>query len=140
MPQELIMHRNRVIRTLSGHSIQFVKGEPVSVPDTAIKECVALGAVFAKGSEVPEAAVALLEDVPPKLQDVPKTPAERKKRILGLFREMIANQEAHRTHFAASGRPRARYVSDILNFDVPTQEIEEHWTALISPNEDDDAG
>jgi hypothetical protein len=140
MPLQMVMSRNRIVRTLSGHTIQFVKNEPTMVPDLAAKECFAFGAALADGQELPPAAEAALDaDLPKVLQDQPKDAADRKKRILAVMKDMIANQESHRMHFAASGRPRARYVTEVLGFDVTTQEIEEHWNTLTNPMSEDDA-
>lgn len=141
MPLQMVMNRNRVVRTLSGHSIKFLKDEPTLVPDEAVKECFAVGASLAKGQELPPAAEAELDDDLPKvLKDAPKTPAERRNKIMAVLKDMLANQERHRMNFAASGRPRARYVTDVIGFDVPNKEIEELWMGLTRPPEDDDAG
>ena len=134
MPLEMMMHRNRIVRTLSGHTIGFKKGEPISVPDVAVKECLAVGAILANGEELPE---SVIDSDEPKVVDIPKTPQERRKRIEKLFKEMVADPEPHRTHFTASGRPRSNWVSSTLGFDVPAQEIEEVWMALINPVDDD---
>lgn len=140
MPLQMVMSRNRIVRTLSGHSIQFVKNQPVDVPDLAVKECFAFGASLAEGAELPSAAEAALDDDLPKvLKDAPKTPAERKSKILAVMKDMMANQDRHRMNFAASGRPRARYVSDVLGFDVPAQEVEDLWKSLVQPLNDDDS-
>jgi hypothetical protein len=136
MPLKMVMLRDRVIRTLSGHSVQFKKSEAVEVPDVAIAECLKYGAAPADGEELPEEGVPGIEDEV-KIVDIPKTPGERKKRITQLFQEMRANAANHREHFTAAGRPRSNWVSNTLGFDVPAQEIEELWMALINPSEDD---
>lgn len=134
MPLEMLMPRDRVIRTVSGHTIGFKKNQPVMVPDIAVRDCLKYGAMLAKGEELPE---KLVEDDEPKLVDIPKTPGERRKRIEKLFKEMIADSENHRSHFTAAGRPRSNWVSDTLGFDVPAQEIEEVWSSLVNPVEDE---
>lgn len=134
MPLEMVMPRDRVIRTLSGHTVGFKKDTPMMVPDAAVKDCLKYGAVLVKGETMPE---EVLDADEPKVIDIPKTPGERRKRIEKLFKEMIADSENHRTHFTAAGRPRSGWVSDTLNFDVPAQEIEEIWSSLVNPVEDE---
>lgn len=136
MPLKLVMNRDRIIRSLSGHVIGFKKDVEMMVPDEAVAECLKYGAIPAKGEVMPEEDPLGIGDEK-KIVDVPKTPGERKKRITQLFNEMRARPQDHREHFTAAGRPRSNWVSATLGFDVPAQEIEEIWTALINPPEDD---
>jgi hypothetical protein len=132
MPLEMVMQRNRIVRSLSGHTIAFEKGKPILVQDAAIKDCVQAGAVRADGEELPETVVDELDEVGKKIV-VPPAGLERKKMLLSFFKAMQMNQEAHRTHFTAAGRPRSNYVSQTLGFDVPAQEIEGLWNEMIYP-------
>lgn len=136
MPLKLVMNRDRVVRTLSGHIVGFKKDVPTLVPDEAIADCLKYGAAPAPGETLPEDDPLGLDETQ-KIVDVPKTPGERKKRILQLFNEMRAKPQDHREHFTAAGRPRSNWVSATLGFDVPAPEIEEIWTALIKPSEED---
>lgn len=135
MPLQMVMHRNRVVRTLSGHSIAFEKGVPITVPDLAVKECIQVGAIAVDG-ELPDEVHEDLGDEK-KIVDIPADPTERKNRILKLFKEMQKNQEGHRSHFTAAGRPRSNYVSLTLGYDVAAQEIEDIWQEMVNPVEDD---
>jgi hypothetical protein len=136
MPLEMVMQRNRIVRSLSGHTIAFEKGKPILVQDAAVKECVQAGAVRADGEELPETVVDELDEVGKKIV-VPPAGLERKKMLLSFFKAMQLNQEAHRTHFTAAGRPRSNYVSQTLGFDVPAQEIEGLWNEMIYPSDED---
>jgi hypothetical protein len=135
MPLEMMMQRNRIVRSLSGHTVGFVKGVPILVPDLAIKECAQAGAVPTNGVELPENVTDELDDTTTKIVAAPSGP-ERKRVLLGFFKTMQANQDSHRTHFTAAGRPRSTYVSQTLGFEVPAQEIEGLWNEMIYPSDD----
>lgn len=136
MPLEMVMHRNRVLRTLSGHTIAFEKGVAIAVPDLAIKECVQAGALPADGLELPETVIDEIDGIDRKVLAVAPSGQEREKLIVSLFKAMQANQDNHRTHFTAAGRPRSNFVSDALGFDVSAHEIEGLWNAMLYPTED----
>ena len=41
---DFVLNRNYALRSLTGHSINFVKGKPCYVPPAVVKEAVAIGA------------------------------------------------------------------------------------------------
>ena len=55
------LHRNKVVASKFGHTIEFVKGQLVHVPKEAWEEVVAVGAV--PESELPEDEVRKAENI-----------------------------------------------------------------------------
>lgn len=111
------LHRNHVLRTTKGHSIGFVKGQPVWVPPMCVPDAVAIGAVA-----VDEPVDVLGEE---KAAPVPLTPEERQKKLFDAFETMLVRNE--RTDFTASGLPSERRLSEIVGFDVPRRERDTTW-------------
>jgi hypothetical protein len=128
------MPRNFTVRTRSGHTLVFEKGVPIHVPDdlVVIEECQRFGAAFVSPTD--QEQILKEEEASRGRLDLPKTPAERRERILTLMRDMALNQENHRSHFTAANRPSARYVQSTLKFDVSAQEVEELWQTIAFPN------
>lgn len=133
MPQ-MVMNRNWTVRTLTGHTIAFEKGKKTHVPPDfkVIEECRRFGAEFVdeKDDIVPSDG--------PVVTPLPRTPAERRAKILQLFAEMKDNQSEHRNHFTAAGRPAVRYVNTALGFDIGAPEIEDLWNELLNSGSDPD--
>lgn len=111
------LHRNHVLRTTKGHSVGFVKGQPVWVPPMCIPEAVAIGAVPVDES------VDVLGDEKPAPAIL--TPEERQKKLFDAFETMLVRNE--RTDFTASGLPSDRRLSEIVGFDVPRRERDTAW-------------
>lgn len=124
----MIMPRDWTVRTRSGHTIQFKKDQPKSVPEDflIIEECRRYGAECAD----PAANIALADEGP-TVTDLPKTPLERRQRVLALFQEMKAHQEEHRNHFTATGKPSVRYAQTALGFDIASREVDDLWTQVL---------
>ena len=118
MGTKLITNRNITVTGKSGSSVKFVKGVPVHVPDQAIEECMAAGAIPADG-EVVEA-----HKPNPDVVDAP-TGVERKQRILDAVDTMVVLNE--RGTFNANGAPKQAQLEKIAGFTIDTREIETLW-------------
>jgi hypothetical protein len=119
------LNNTRVVPTTSGHTIVFKKGEPVYVPQEprVIEACLAVGAEFVETTD----KVAKDEADAPPPPPVELSTMEQKEKLDALFAEMMANQEEHREHFTALGRPNAFWVSSQVGFTVTAKELEQHW-------------
>ncbi len=111
------LHRNHTLRTTKGHTIVFVKGEPVWVPPACIQDAVSIGAL-------PQ------EKIPDVLGDEPKpitqmTTDERDKKLREAFDLLIARND--RGDFTASGLPSIKKLSDITGFDVTNSLRDAVW-------------
>lgn len=113
------LHRNYVLRTTKGHTINFVKGEPVWVPPMCVPDAVAIGAV-AKD----EGVDVLGEEEKPV---VVLSPEERTAKIREAFETMLNRSE--RSDFTASGLPHAKRLSEMVGFEVGNRERDAEWQA-----------
>lgn len=129
------MPRNWTVRTTSGHVIRFRKNVEVNVPDdfAVIEECRKFAAEYVDASE----EQPLPDEEALGFTPVPKTPAERRTRILTLLGEMKDNQAEHRNHFTAASLPSIRYLQSALGFDVRADEIKDLWTSLVYVKKED---
>jgi hypothetical protein len=111
---KLVLNRSLVLRTTTGHAIQFIKGRPTYVPRAAYSDALAIGAAPVDGEEVdlskPEAANA-----------APADAAERNKLIMDAIELLIARNE--REDFTAAGVPNIRAVGKEVGFNVSAREI-----------------
>lgn len=113
-----VLHRDYVLRSLTGHAIGFEKGQPTWVPPECVKEAVAIGAVAAEGDQ-------------PDVID-PETVAaeapmgeERKELIFAAFEELEKKNE--REDWTASGMPTSKALEKNLGFDVESKERNALW-------------
>lgn len=116
MPQ-FTLHRNHVLRTTKGHSIRFIKGEPVWVPPVVVPDAVAIGAI-----PVEEGVDVIGEEEKPA---APLTPEERKQKIIEAVKVMVARKE--RSDFTASGVPNSKRLQSLVGFEVLNRERDEVW-------------
>jgi hypothetical protein len=119
MPQ-MTLHRNFVLRTTKGHSVRFVKGEPVLVPPICVEDAVAIGAIPVKegeGDVIPE------EPVVPVL-----TQAERTAKINEALETMVKRQE--RNDFTGNGLPSTKKLEQLVGFEVHSRERDSAWKAF----------
>lgn len=113
----MTMQRNFTVNTLKGHTIGFVKGEPVWVPPTVIEECMTFGALPVEGEVIPTQE----EDGKPA---APQGQV-REETIMKAITAMVkANQ---RNDFGASGRPKVRAIEKAVGFDTDERERDMIW-------------
>ncbi len=132
------MPRNWTVRTTSGHSVRFRKGLEAHVPDdfNVIEECRKYGAEYVDASD----EQILPDEEALGRTNLPKTPNERRTRIMNLLGEMKDHQSEHRNHFTAASLPSVRYLNSALGFDVRADEIKTMWTELTYVAKDEDEG
>lgn len=116
----MVFHRNFVMTTKSGRSIEFRKDEPVHVPPMCMAEAIAIGARMADGTDV--------ENLPaePKPITAPSDPEIRAKEIVKAFKTIVAKND--REDFMASGTPTSAAVSREVGFKVPNKEVSQVWS------------
>lgn len=115
------LHRNFTLRTTKGHTIAFVKGQPVWVPPMCVPDAVSIGAVAVNADEGD-----VLGDEP---QAVPAlNPDERQAKLFEAFEVMLNRTE--RTDFTASGMPHAKKLTEMVGFDVANRERDAAWQAF----------
>ena len=116
MPQ-FTLHRNYVLRTTKGHTLNFVKDEPTHVPPICVNDAVAIGAVAVDGD------VDVLGEE--ETVEIPLTIAERKEKVFAAFRTMAGR--AIREDFTASGVPNAKRLPVMTGFEVTSKERDAYW-------------
>lgn len=113
------MNRDKVVRTLSGHSIEFKKGEPTHVPVSAYKDALAAGG---------EAQ----EDIPDDEEVAEKEPADPKKRRQLIVDSLTAMKtEGKRDDFTASGTPNLTALNTRLGFRIDAAERDDVWGEVV---------
>ena len=119
-PNLMVMHRDYIMSSMSGHCIRFVKGEKTYVPPHLHAQAASVGAQFV--SDVALASAFPESKAPPPVLSL----SERERKIMAAFDVMIARNT--RGDFTASGRPSSSVVarlSDVSGID--SREVEELW-------------
>ena len=116
------LHRNHTLRTTKGHTIVFVKGEPVWVPPVCVQDAVSIGAL--PQERIPD----VLGDEPqPVVQlSIEDRDAKIRKAIVVLM------ERNDRGDFTASGLPSIKKLSDITGFDVTNSLRDTVWIAYTA--------
>lgn len=114
---DFVLNRNHVLASLTGHMINFVKGEPTWVPAVCVKEAVAIGAQPIDGP---------VDVLPPETVEV-STPEgeERKQLVFAAFEDMEAKNV--RDDWTASGMPRDKALEKVLGFVIDNKERNALW-------------
>jgi hypothetical protein len=116
---KLVMNRNYVLNTRTGHSLEFKKGVPIHVPPIAYAAAMEAGAVPPDGEDV---------EVEEKTEaHVPNDPAERNPLIAKAIIDLVAAN--NREDFTAAGSPTVDAVSKLVGFKVRATEIAQMWQA-----------
>lgn len=110
------MSRDKCVSTTLGRSFDFVKNEPLYVPDFCWDAVQAAGAV-------PE------DELPEGDPDAPVVPTgeERKALIKKAIEAMVL--KGQRGDFTASGSPSAQVLSATVGFTVDAKERDASWAA-----------
>lgn len=114
---DFILNRNKTVSSTRGHTITFIKDEPVHVPDDMHTDVMAIGAV----------PVDELPDTEAKLPSEPQG-AEREKAIIDAMKQLVLRNK--REDFTASGLPDARALKDILGFGIHHKERDAVWAKV----------
>ena len=110
-----VLHRDRTICTLRGHSIEFKKGEPTYVPPDCYDEVIAIGAVPEEELAEPEAPVG----------GEPTDPVARRSALFDAFDAIVLRNNPN--DFTAGGVPGAKAVSAILGWAPDNKERTDAW-------------
>jgi hypothetical protein len=114
---DFVLHRDYALRSMSGHMINFKKGDPTWVPPGCVKEAVAIGATPVDGP---------VDVLDPEVQaSIVPEGAERNDLIFAAFEDMEAKNE--REEWTASGMPTSKALEKILGFEVDSKERNTLW-------------
>lgn len=114
---KFVLNRNRVVASVHGHVINFIKGEPTHVPPEMYQEVIAVGGV-------PEDDVDL---DPPKRSAVnePVDPVEREAALFAAFEALVLRNK--REDFTAGGQPHPKALARELGWQVSNKERDLTW-------------
>lgn len=117
-----VLNRNYTHRSILGHTIGFVKGEPTWVPPGPIElEVAAIGAERVDGEQpnlVPEGAK----------QKVELTGEELEQLMREAFKELIEKNDS--ADFTAAGVPTVKAMEKIVGENLTAREIAELWAKV----------
>lgn len=117
---EFILNRNHRIVSLTGHTIQFVKGEPVNVPPECKAEAIAIGAQPVDGN------TDVLDD---EEVVVELTAEEREEQLIKAFK--VLQERNGRGDFTGQGLPAIPALKKLVEFAPEKKEVEALWTKFI---------
>lgn len=109
------LNRNKVVTSLFGHAVEFVKGEPTHVPPTMYQEVIAIGAT-------PEEEIVEPEQTGPV---APVDPLAREQAVFEAFEALLLRNT--REDFTAGGAPHAKAVSAVLGWPINSNERDTLW-------------
>lgn len=117
---EYVLNRNFVLRSMTGHSVNFVKNVPTFVPALIEREARGIGAERVDGAnpdmldpETPEAA--------------PLSHDERAEQIRTAFALLTERNDSK--DFTGAGVPSVKAVEKLVDFDVDRNEVVALWQA-----------
>lgn len=116
---DFTLNRNKVVTSLSGHSIRFEKGVPTHVPRDMHRDVLAIGAVASE--DIGEG-----DDLPKRGEE--PTGDERSLVVQKAMREMLAR--AKRGDFSANNIPNIKQLSLLVGFQVDARERDTEWEAV----------
>lgn len=120
------LHRNFCHRSLTGHVINFVKGEKTWVPPVCHREVQEFGAVPVEPGV--ESVLGEEAQVVPEL-----THEERVAQLIPAFRKL--QERNHRNDFTGQGIPAVKAVQEFTTFETSKKEIETLWREYIDGGE-----
>lgn len=122
---EFVLNRNHAINSLTGRSVNFVKGVPTYVVPEMVKEVLAIGA---EPVDDMDKTSELLGDETASSESV-LTPAERSELMSLAFKELEAQN--NREDFTGSGAPHVKAVERIAGFTPDKRERDDAWLAYL---------
>jgi len=124
---KFIANRNVIVRSSRiGQSVEFKKGVATRVPPGMHEEVMEKGLVPVNddGSAIDAENTETVAPEKPVLL-APEDGAERAKRILGVFKSLVARNNS--TDFTAGGTPSAASVTSALGWKVDQKEVRQVW-------------
>lgn len=110
------LHRNYILRSTNGRSVEFRKGEPTYVPPLCVQEAISIGAVPEEGMDSVD---------PEKQEKATLTPEQRKAAVFAAFTTMAGRGE--RADYSASGVPNIKRLPALTGFELTTTERDTFW-------------
>ena len=117
---EYVLNRNFVLRSMTGHSVNFVKNVPTFVPALIEREARGIGAERVDGAN-PD----MLDPESPEV--VPLSHDERAEQIRTAFALLTERNDSK--DFTGAGVPSVKAVEKLVDFDVDRNEVVALWQA-----------
>lgn len=122
----MMMYMPRDFNLISkrGICVEFIADEPTSVPERAVDEAIAIGAVFVDKKE----QKILIDEKP-----VIKAPSMGFVREQEIFDACVALAEQNSSDaFTPAGKPKLESVKTIVGYDIDRKEVNKIWTKVMS--------
>lgn len=113
-----ISPRTQTVSSLSGRSVEFIKGVPTACPPQMHAELIARGIVPEEAVDEPETNGGPVE---------PTVPAEREAALFKVFEALTLR--AKREDFTAQGAPHLAVLAKELGWSVAAKERDPAWNA-----------
>lgn len=117
---EYVLNRNFVLRSMTGHSVNFVKNVPTFVPALIEREARGIGAERVDGAN-PDMLDPETPEVAPLSHD------ERAEQIRTAFALLAERNDSK--DFTGAGVPSVKAVEKLVDFDVDRNEVVALWQA-----------
>ena len=117
---EYVLNRNFVLRSMTGHSVNFVKNVPTFVPALIEREARGVGAERVDGAN-PD----MLDPESPEV--APLSHDERAEQIRTAFALLTERNDSK--DFTGAGVPSVKAVEKLVDFDVDRNEVVALWQA-----------
>ena len=117
---EYVLKRNFVLRSMTGHSVNFVKNVPTFVPALIEREARGIGAERVDGAN-PD----MLDPESPEV--APLSHDERAEQIRTAFALLTERNDSK--DFTGAGVPSVKAVEKLVDFDVDRNEVVALWQA-----------
>ena len=117
---EYVLNRNFVLRSMTGHSVNFVKNVPTFVPALIEREARGIGAERVDGAN-PD----MLDPENPEV--APLSHDERAEQIRTAFALLTERNDSK--DFTGAGVPSVKAVEKLVDFDVDRNEVVALWQA-----------
>ena len=117
---EYVLNRNYVLRSMTGHSVNFVKNVPTFVPPLIEREARGIGAERVDGNN-PD----MLDPESPEV--APLSHDERAEQIRAAFTLLTERNDSK--DFTGAGVPSVKAVEKLVEFDVDRNEVVALWQA-----------
>ena len=117
---EYVLNRNFVLRSMTGHSVNFVKNVPTFVPALIEREARGIGAERVDGAN-PDMLDPETPEVAPLSHD------ERAEQIRTAFALLTERNDSK--DFTGAGVPSVKAVEKLVGFDVDRNEVVALWQA-----------
>ena len=117
---EYVLNRNFVLRSMTGHSVNFVKNVPTFVPALIEREARGIGAERVDGANP-----NMLDPESPEV--APLSHDERAEQIRTAFALLTERNDSK--DFTGAGVPSVKAVEKLVDFDVDRNEVVALWQA-----------